>query len=41
LKPGTYTVKFNPSNGYIDKTINNVVVTAGEEAELGKVVLTK
>jgi hypothetical protein len=41
LKPGTYTVKFNPSNGYIDKTIDNVVVTAGEEAELGKVVLTK
>lgn len=41
LKPGTYTVKFNPSNGYIDKTITGVVVTAGGENDLGTITLTK
>lgn len=41
LKPGVYTVKFNPSNGYLDQTISNVVVVAGEDTELAEVVLTK
>lgn len=41
LKPGTYTVKFNPSNGYIDKSISNIVVIAEEETDLGKITLTK
>lgn len=41
LKPGTYTVKFNPSNGYLDKTISGVVVTPGAENDLGTITLTK
>ncbi len=41
LKPGTYTVKFNPSNGYLDKTITGVVVTPGAENDLGTITLTK
>lgn len=41
LKPGTYTVKFNPSNGYLDETITGVVVTAGAENDLGTITLTK
>lgn len=35
------TPKFNPSNGYIDKTITGVVVTAGGENDLGTITLTK
>ena len=41
LKPGVYTVKFSPSNGYQDKIITDVVVTPGEEANIGNITLTK
>lgn len=39
LKPGTYSVFFNGSNGYRDTTINNINVTAGHETELGRITL--
>ena len=39
LKPGTYSVRFNPSNNYRDTVLTGVVVKPGEDTELKKVVL--
>lgn len=41
LKDGTYSVFFNVSNGYIDTTINNVVVKAPKETSVGVITLRK
>lgn len=39
LKPGTYSLRFNPANGYRDTVLTNIVVNPGKETELRKVVL--
>ena len=39
LKPGTYSLRFNPSNGYRDTVLTNIVVNPGKETELRKIVL--
>jgi hypothetical protein len=41
LKEGTYSVYVNASNGYIDTTITNVVVSKTKEAKLGTITLRK
>ncbi len=41
LNDGTYSVFINASNGYLDKTISNVVVKAPGETSLGVITLTK
>ena len=41
LKDGTYSVFINASNGYIDTTINNVVVKAPKETSVGVITLRK
>jgi hypothetical protein len=41
LKDGTYSVYINGSNGYIDTTINNVVLAAPKETSIGSVTLRK
>ncbi|MES2006355.1 MAG: DUF4382 domain-containing protein [Bacteroidota bacterium] len=41
LKDGTYSVYFNGSNGYMDTTINNVVVKAPGETSVGVITLRK
>jgi len=40
LPPGGYTVAFHPAMGYRDTTLTNVVVTAGQTAELDTVRLS-
>lgn len=39
LKPGTYSLRFNPANGYSDTVLTNIVVNPGKETELRKVIL--
>ncbi len=39
LKEGTYSVYFNASNGYIDTTINNVIVKAPNITSVGSIKL--
>ncbi len=41
LKPGIYSVKFNPSNGYKDSVLTQVIVYADNETKLGAVTLSK
>jgi hypothetical protein len=41
LKPGTYSILIDGSNGYRDTLINNVQVRRGEDTELGKVILRR
>ena len=41
LKPGKYSLRFNPSNGYRDTVLTNIIVNAGKETELRKIVLIK
>ena len=41
LKDGTYSVFINASNGYIDTTLNNVVVKAPAETSVGVITLRK
>jgi hypothetical protein len=41
LAPGTYSVRYDGSNGYADTTIVNVVVAKGKETELPEVILRK
>ena len=40
LPAGTYSVKFEPVSGYESKTVNGVVVTAGQTTDIGTVELT-
>jgi hypothetical protein len=39
LKPGTYQLKVNASNGYADTTINNITVTASGYTSVGDLYL--
>jgi hypothetical protein len=39
LKPGTYSLRFNPANGYRDTVLTGIVVQPGKETELRKVIL--
>jgi hypothetical protein len=41
LKPGTYSVFFNASNGYKDTTITGVNVMLGKDTQLGTITLKK
>jgi len=41
LNDGTYSVFINASNGYLDRTINNVTVKAPGETSLGVITLNK
>ncbi len=41
MKDGTYKVFINASNGYIDTTLNNVVVKAPSETSVGVITLRK
>lgn len=41
LNPGTYQVLIDAQNGYIDTTINNVVVRKGEDTHLSAITLHK
>lgn len=41
LKPGVYSVKFNPSNGYKDTIISQVIVYADNATKLGFITLKK
>lgn len=41
LKPGTYSLRFNPANGYRDTVLTNIVVNPGKETELRKIILTR
>lgn len=41
LKPGTYTVTYDGSNGYTDTVLTNVIVTAGKPLTLAPVTLKK
>ena len=38
---GTWTVLIDGNNGYIDKTINNIIVTVGDVADIGSITLTQ
>ena len=38
---GTWSVLIDANNGYIDQTINNVIVTTGQVADAGSVTLTQ
>jgi uncharacterized protein DUF4382 len=39
LNPGTYQLKVNASNGYVDTTINNITVTASDYSDEGYIYL--
>ncbi len=39
LKPGTYSLRFNPAANYRDTLLTGIVVKAGQETELKKIVL--
>lgn len=41
LVPGVYNIKFNPSNGYRDSVLTQVVVYADNETKIGIVTLIK
>ena len=41
MKPGVYSVKFNPAGGYKDTLITGIVVKANEETEIHDVILQK
>jgi hypothetical protein len=41
LKPGTYSIRFNPSNGYKDSVITGIVVVPGKEVDLHTILLKK
>ena len=41
VPPGPWSVLIDGNNGYIDKTINNVIVTTGEVADIGSITLTQ
>jgi len=38
---GTWSVLIDGNNGYIDKTINNIIVTVGDVADIGSITLTQ
>jgi len=39
LNAGTYKVLIDAQNGYVDTTINNVIVRKGEDAHLTTITL--
>ena len=39
LKPGTYSLRFNPAANYRDTLLTGIIVKAGEETELRKIEL--
>lgn len=41
IKPGTYSVKYSATGGYVDTTLLNIVLTAGKETRIPNVVLHK
>ncbi len=41
LKPGSYSLRFNPENGFRDTVLTGIIVQAGKKTELNKVVLKK
>ena len=41
VPPGPWSVFIDANNGYNDKTINNVIVTTGEVADIGSITLTQ
>ena len=41
VPPGPWSILIDANNGYIDKTINNVIVTTGEVADIGSITLTQ
>ena len=41
LKPGVYSLRFNPVNGYRDTIITGIVVRAGQEVELPTITLRR
>lgn len=41
LAEGTYNVYINASNGYMDSTVTNVVVTEGKSSKIGDITLHK
>lgn len=38
---GTWSIFIDANNGYIDKTINNIIVTVGDVADIGSITLTQ
>lgn len=38
---GTWSILIDANNGYIDKTINNVIVTIGQVTDVGSITLTQ
>ena len=40
VPPGTWSVLIDANNGYTDQTINNVIVSIGEVADIGSITLT-
>ena len=40
VPPGTWSVLIDGNNGYTDQTINNVIVSIGEVADIGSITLT-
>ena len=38
---GTWSVFIDANNGYIDKTISNIIVTVGDVADIGSITLTQ
>ena len=41
LKPGVYNIRFNPSNGYSDSVLTQVMVYADNETKVGAITLKK
>ncbi|MEQ1797162.1 MAG: DUF4382 domain-containing protein [Lacibacter sp.] len=41
LKPGTYSLRFNPMNGYKDSIITGIIVLPGKEVDLHTILLKK
>ncbi len=41
LKPGTYSLRFNPANGYKDSIITGIIVLPGKEVDLHTILLKK
>lgn len=40
VPPGTWSILIDANNLYTDKTINNIIVTTGEVADIGSITLT-
>lgn len=41
LKPGTYSLRFNPVNGYKDTTITGIIIIPGKEVKIPTITLRK